>query len=232
MYSQNSGLSAEKPLDIFIDPEVFARCDLAALAHSTLTPLAMNSDPDFELTHFELIKAVKLITYQVNLVLKRQDYQFAEFQTRVADQTAELTKRMEGEVNRIQGHVLTIQNEAERHLDFFRRDFSDRLATLAKRQKTGPLLRGGEQPSEVPTWLKPLGTFLACLLESVKLHDSQPSIEARLLPRMRSLLHSKCDQALADIPHSVSAAKVQKDLSEYLNLERVKTKLASAINDP
>ena len=108
MYSQNSGISAEKPLDIFIDPEVFARCDLASLARSSLTPLAMNNDPDFELTHFELIKAVKLIAYQVNLVLRRQDYQFADFQTRVADQMAELTKRVEGEVNRIQGHVLTI----------------------------------------------------------------------------------------------------------------------------
>ncbi len=95
----------------------------------------------------------------------------------------------------------------------------------------GPIL-AGEQSSQPPVWLKPLGTFLACLLESVKLLDSQASIEANLLPRMRSLLHNKCEQALVDIPHSVSAAKVHKDLSEYLNLERVKTKLASTINDP
>ena len=49
---------------------------------------------------------------------------------------------------------------------------------------------------------------------------------------LRNLLHKKCDQALADIPHSVTASKIQKDLSEYLSLERVKTKLASGINDP
>jgi hypothetical protein len=93
----------------------------------------------------------------------------------------------------------------------------------------GPLLGGEDQP---PLWLKPLGTFLACLLESVKLLDIHQDIEAHLLPRMRSLLHNKCDLALADIPQSVSSAKVHKDLSEYLNLERVKTKLASTINDP
>jgi hypothetical protein len=44
-----------------------------------MTPLGMTNDPDFELTHFELIKAVKLVTYQVNLILTRQDYQFSEF---------------------------------------------------------------------------------------------------------------------------------------------------------
>ena len=98
------------------------------MAHAILTPLAMQNDPDFELTHFELIKAVKLIAYQVNLVLKRQDYQLDDFQKKVNVQNAELIKKTDKEISRIQGHVLNIQNEVENRLTFMQNRFGTVLS--------------------------------------------------------------------------------------------------------
>lgn len=153
----------DKPLDIYISPEVFARCDLTALAQSTLTPAAMENDPDFELTHFELIKAVKLITYQVNLILKRQDYQFREFSNKIDDKIAELIKRLDGEVSRMQGHILHVENEVEGRINFFKNEFN----TLSKKLRTAtPLFNEGITH---PSIMKPLGTILGCLLEAMKL---------------------------------------------------------------
>lgn len=61
--------------------------------------MAIELDKDFELSHEQLIKALKVIMYQISLMNKRQDYRYAEIANDVANAKSSTSELVNHSVN-------------------------------------------------------------------------------------------------------------------------------------
>ena len=69
---------------MLIDDEVFQKCDLTALVKAKFLDLAVELDKDFDLSHEQLIKALKVIMYQIALMNKRQEIRYIDINKDIA----------------------------------------------------------------------------------------------------------------------------------------------------
>ena len=66
-----------------VDEELMKRCDLQALADTAFKDEGVESDPDFELSHFQLIKVVKILTYQMTILDERTEMKNSQMQANI-----------------------------------------------------------------------------------------------------------------------------------------------------
>lgn len=75
---------SEGPL-IILDDDIFLKCDLTALVQAEFLNYAIELDKDFELSHVQLIKAAKVIMYQLSLINKRQEYKVHDLDAKIQE---------------------------------------------------------------------------------------------------------------------------------------------------
>ena len=218
----------QKKLDT-IDEELFNECDLTGMAGQQFTK--MSNDPDFELSHFQLIKVVKLLTYQVSMVMKRQGIRFEEVKGELKEEVEKVQKKVEKEVDRVQTLVIEVQREVEGEI----KGIKGQQSIKEKKMVVPP------EETTTSSAIQMIGTIIPCLLEFLKIQDAinQPELLTTYrshtltldqLTSMKGLILQKCDQALLSLPSSLSQDKIFKDLLDFLNLDQTKLFVPRTLN--
>lgn len=93
---------------MLLDDEVFQRCNLTALVKARYLDVAVELDKDFDLSHEQLIKALKVIMYQIYLMSKRQDYRHEELQKEVVCAKSANSQLVNHSVNQMTAFIGTL----------------------------------------------------------------------------------------------------------------------------
>lgn len=149
-----------------LDDGIFMKCDLSALVQTELSSTALEVDPDYELSHIQLIKACKVMMYQLYLLQRRQDFKAEDMLKKLETLEQQAHQVSKQAIDQMSTLVAQVHSDFDSHIKYNAAEHDDLF------EKVGTLLQGRGSNAvlkESQASIKRHESVLASLLEYCKL---------------------------------------------------------------